>query len=394
VKEVKDISQYNYHLPEGRIAKHPLPNREDAKLLLWNRGTISHHTFGEAPQLIPEDTLLVFNDTKVISARLIFHKSTGAQIEVFLLHPELPTRDIAESMTLNESTTWQCMVGNKKKWKEGDLTKKIGRHELSAYWHDRSSNLVTFCWTGDNTFADIVNQSGETPLPPYLRRKPIEEDTERYQTVYSRYDGAVAAPTAGLHFTKKILEHIQSRAIGLEYLTLHVSAGTFKPVEAEDFRDHDMHSEQIVIKKSSIERLLSHPDKIIAVGTTSLRILESLYWFAVKLMHNPDSSFSISKTYPYEMEAKLTYSEALEQVLDYFIRHGISEIHGETEIYIYPGYQIRSVSGLFTNFHLPKSTLLLLISSLVNGRWKEIYDEALRQDYRFLSYGDSSLLLR
>jgi S-adenosylmethionine:tRNA ribosyltransferase-isomerase len=389
-----NIENYNYTLPEEKIAKHPLSKRDASKLLFWDRGDISHQQFQNTPELIAENSLLVFNDTKVISARLLFQKSSGARIELFLLNPEHPTRDIQESMALKETTVWQCMVGNKKKWKEGTLIKGVGDATLKASYHDSTNNLVRFTWTGNDSFADIVNKSGETPLPPYLKRKPVSEDSERYQTVYSRNDGAVAAPTAGLHFTKEIIRQFQHKNVRQEYLTLHVSAGTFKPVEASDFRDHDMHREQIVLHRKSIENLIARHDQIIAVGTTSLRILESIYWFGALLKKNAGAPFSISKELPYQLKTEISYPDALKEVSNHFDRNHLAELHGETEIFIYPGYRIRSAKGLFTNFHLPKSTLLLLISVFVNGDWKRIYDEALCQNYRFLSYGDSSLLLR
>jgi S-adenosylmethionine:tRNA ribosyltransferase-isomerase len=389
-----DIEKYNYTLPEEKIAKYPLADRASSKLLLWNRGIISHHLFHQAPNLIPGKTLLVFNDTRVISARLLFEKSTGAQIEIFLLHPEFPTRDIQKSMTLKHTTTWLCMIGNKKKWKDGFLKKKIGLTTLTATLNDKDKNLVRFDWTGEDTFAEIVNASGETPLPPYLKRKPVKDDTERYQTIYSKNNGAVAAPTAGLHFTDEIIQKFHELDIPAEYLTLHVSAGTFKPVEAGDFREHDMHREQILINTASIEQLLRYHQNIIAVGTTSLRILESLYWFGALLNANPDAVFTIGKDLPYKNASAITFEDALKKVLEYCNRHHLSELQGETEIYIYPGYKLRTAIGLFTNFHLPKSTLLLLISVFTNGDWKNIYNEALGNNYRFLSYGDSSLLLR
>lgn len=390
------IEEYNYDLPEGRIAKHPLQDRAQSKLLVWNHGKIMHSTFAKAPESIPNDSTLVFNDTKVIAARLLFRKSTGAQIEIFLLHPELPTRDISTSMTLQKSSVWLCMIGNKKKWKDGTLTLKLGENSITASYHNRDENLVHFEWTGGATFADIINQAGETPLPPYLKRKPVEEDSHRYQTVYSKNDGAVAAPTAGLHFTNDILTAIKQKGIALEYLTLHVSAGTFKPVEASDYRDHDMHCEQILVTKQTLENLKNQSKSLIAVGTTSLRILESLYWYGCLLAQNPDAPFFISKTLPYENSIKkdLNFHESLDEIIALMERKNLSEIHGETEIFIYPGYQIRTARGLFTNFHLPKSTLLLLISAFVGDGWKDIYKEALANNYRFLSYGDSSLLLR
>jgi len=391
-----NIENYNYNLPEKRIAKYPLRERARSKLLLWKNGEISHHIFESAASLIPPNSLLVFNDTRVIAARIIFRKPTGALIEIFLLHPELPTRDISESMMLHRSSVWLCMIGNKKKWKDGDLKNTIRGVTITASYYNRDENLIKFEWTGSDTFSEIIEKIGATPLPPYLKRKPVADDAARYQTIYSKNNGAVAAPTAGLHFTNNILDQFKAKNISREYLTLHVSAGTFKPVEAADYREHTMHCEQIIIKKESILNILQHKDKLIAVGTTSLRILESLYWYGVLLSGDSNSTFFIHKNLPYDstLPQDLSFEDSLKQIVKYMVEKSISELHGETEIFIYPGYKIRTAHGLFTNFHLPKSTLLLLISSFIGKGWKELYKEALEKDYRFLSYGDSSLLLR
>ena len=391
-----NIEQYNYSLPEEQIAKFPLKERDQSKLLVWKNGSISHRKFEDAPGLIPENSLLVFNDTRVIAARLHFEKTTGAQIELFLLHPELPTRDIAASMALEKSAVWFCLIGNKKKWKTGNLTLHIGDLIVTATYYNRDENLIRFEWPSGITFAEIVNKTGETPLPPYLKRKPVENDAERYQTIYSRNDGAVAAPTAGLHFTESILNQIKARNINLEYLTLHVSAGTFKPVDVMDYRDHPMHCEQIIIKKESIQNLFSHGHNLIAVGTTSLRILESLYWYGAMLSRDVKTPFHITKNMPYESPwaKNISFTESLKNILNMMDSENSDEIHGETEIFIYPGYEIRTAKGIFTNFHLPKSTLLLLVSTFTGQAWKEIYQAALSNNYRFLSYGDSSLILR
>ncbi len=389
-----DIERYNYSLPEEKIAKFPLAQRDRSKLLLWKNGNISHYFFYEAPALLPQGSLLVFNDTRVIAARLIFQKSTGASIEIFLLHPEKPTRDIAESMSLRQESEWSCLIGNKRRWKDGILELQCGEQILCASWADRERNMVRFEWGGGLTFADIINRAGVTPLPPYLKRKARKEDVIRYQTVYSRQDGAVAAPTAGLHFTNNLLDEIRKRAIQTEYVTLHVSAGTFKPVEVADYRNHAMHREQIVIRRKSIESLIQYADNIIAVGTTSLRILESLYWHGVQLTKDFNTPFFISKNSPYEEKSDLSFSDAMKTLHKFMSDNDLEALHGETEIFIYPGYRIRSAKGLFTNFHLPKSTLLLLVAAFTGDDWKNIYDEALKHGYRFLSYGDSSLLLR
>ena len=391
-----NIENYNYNLPEERIAKYPLKERTKSNLLLWKKGDISHHIFENAASLIPSNSMLVFNDTRVIAARLIFHKPTGAAIEIFLLHPELPTRDISESMALQNSSVWFCMIGNKKKWKDGDLIITLGEVTINASFFNRDKDLIKLEWTGGDTFSELIDKIGETPLPPYLKRKPVDDDSVRYQTVYSKNDGAVAAPTAGLHFTDDILEQLKAKKIEHEYLTLHVSAGTFKPVEAVDYRQHTMHREQIIIKKESILNLLKHKNNLIAVGTTSLRMLESLYWYGVILSRNPNSKFFIDKALPYDstLPKDLSFEDSLCHIVAFMKQNKLSELHGETEIFIYPGYKIRTALGLFTNLHLPKSTLLLLISSFVGEEWKKIYQEALLRNYRFLSYGDSSLLLR
>jgi S-adenosylmethionine:tRNA ribosyltransferase-isomerase len=388
------IESYDYLLPDEKIARFPLAKREESKLLVWKNGAISHHVFREAPDQLPPDSMLVFNDTRVIAARLQFKKDTGAAIEVFLLHPELPTRDIATSMTLKQEVTWQCLIGNKKRWKNGVLSKKIGGITISATWHNRENDTVKIEWDTDETFAEVIDHAGVTPLPPYLKRQAQPADAANYQTVYSTHHGAVAAPTAGLHFTNELLEQFKKQGIRSEYLTLHVSAGTFRPVEKEDFRQHEMHVEQLVVKKEAIENIYNHHGNLIGVGTTSLRILESIYWFGVLLNRNPNVDFLISQTLPYEINSKLSFKQSLEIVLEYLGKNNLTDLHGETGIFIYPPYQIRSVHGLFTNYHLPKSTLLLLIAAFTDNDWKTIYEAALMENYRFLSYGDSSLLLR
>lgn len=389
-----NIEHYNYHLPEENIARFPLKDRDASRLLLWDCGNMTHHRFKDVPRLLPEKSLLVFNDTKVIAARLPFKKDSGAAIEIFLLHPEQPTRDVAESMTLTGKSVWACLIGNKKKWKAGTVTCRMNGVEIEATYTNRDNNLIELSWQ-KGTFADIINKVGETPLPPYLHRKANKDDQERYQTVYSKHNGAVAAPTAGLHFTPALLNELAKKEIQKTYLTLHVSAGTFKPVEVDDYRQHAMHCEQIVVGQKSIASLIDNSERIIAVGTTSLRTLESLYWYGILLKSNPDQPFFISKTLPYQHPShSLTFKESMEVILQTMKAKKWSEIHGESEIFIYPGYEIKSVKGIFTNFHLPKSTLLLLVSAFVGQAWKNIYQQALDHNYRFLSYGDSSLLLR
>lgn len=394
------LSDYNFELPEEKIAKHPLEKRENSKLLFYKNQTIEHHLFKDIAQLIPENAILIFNNTKVIPARIFFYKPTGALIEIFLLKP-LDPLPVHMAMQEKKSCTWLCMIGNLKKWKDPDViireipikTKKV---VLSAELKDRNLGKIVFSWNDNEvTFAEILENAGEVPLPPYLNRKPTKEDKPRYQTVYSKFEGAVAAPTAGLHFTNDILDDLEVKNIKKEYLTLHVSAGTFQPVKEENVINHPMHTEVMIVRKETIINLLDKDKKVIAVGTTSMRTLESLYWYGVKLHLNKISEFKIGKLDPYQYSNELLPSkiEALESILKLMEINNLEELHGSTEIFIIPGYQFRICEALITNFHLPKSTLILLIAAFVGEDWKKIYKEALASDYRFLSYGDSSLLL-
>jgi len=392
------LSDYQYLLPEEKIAKFPLEKRDASKLLHFESGIISHHRFLELPDLLPANTLMIFNNTKVIPARLIFQRNTGAKIEIFLLKPLLPSPVITEVMAASGSVTWETMIGNLKKWKEGEILQgkvEIEGQEfvLEAILEDREQRTVRFRWVGDIPFVSLVEAGGEVPLPPYLNRKAVQEDKPRYQTVYSQKEGAVAAPTAGLHFTDEILARISQKGVKHDYLTLHVGAGTFQPIKEEDVVQHPMHSEQVVIHQDNIRSLLTHEGNIVAVGTTSMRSLESLYWYGVKLLEDKESVFSISKLYPYEEHGELpTLKESLQTVLDWMVKNRHQEITGQTEIMIMPGYRFRVCNGLVTNFHQPGSTLILLVAAFTNNRWREIYEEALSTDYRFLSYGDSNLL--
>jgi len=392
------LSDYKYLLPEEKIAKFPLEKRDASKLLHFENGTISHHRFLELPDLLPANTLMIFNNTKVIPARLIIQRNTGAKIEIFLLKPLLPSPVINEVMAASGSVTWETMIGNLKKWKEGEILQgkvEIEGQEfvLEAILEDREQRTVRFRWVGDIPFVSLVEAGGEVPLPPYLNRKAVQEDKPRYQTVYSQKEGAVAAPTAGLHFTDEILARISQKGVKHDYLTLHVGAGTFQPIKEEDVVQHPMHSEQVVIHQDNIRSLLTHEGNIVAVGTTSMRSLESLYWYGVKLLEDKESVFSISKLYPYEEHGELpTLKESLQTVLDWMVKNRHQEITGQTEIMIMPGYRFRVCNGLVTNFHQPGSTLILLVAAFTNKRWREIYEEALSTDYRFLSYGDSNLL--
>lgn len=394
------IKEYDYDLPNERIAKYPLEQRDSSKLLHYNGGEISVHTFGDVANLLPENTFLVFNNTKVIPARLFFQRETGAIIEVFILHPVAPTTVIAQIMELTEPCTWACMIGNKKKWKGEILRKTLPNgYDILAELIDSEQNLVRFSWKSANknetvSFAEIVKLYGQIPLPPYLNREAEEVDTETYQTVYSKHDGAVAAPTAGLHFTENVFNNLNVRGVKHDFLTLHVGAGTFQPVKVENAIEHTMHNEQLVFSRAFIENLIKNSAFIIPVGTTSMRSLESLYWFGVKLSEG-NSTFFIEKLFPYQFENKQLPSleAALDTILNYMEKEQIKTLIGETEIFIFPSYQFRICRGIITNFHQPKSTLLLLISALIGDNWKRVYNFALENDFRFLSYGDSSLLL-
>ena len=394
-----DLKAYEYTLPEERIAKFPLEKRDSSKLLEYKRGTIHHRHFFDLPDLLDADSLLVYNNTKVIPARLIFQRQTGARIEVFLLHPTAPSRIMSEIMTSKKPVIWETMIGNLKKWKEEEILQGIIQIDakeviLNARLVSKELMQVEFSWNdAEIAFVDLVEACGETPLPPYLNRKAEENDKSRYQTVYSEKEGAVAAPTAGLHFTDEVFAALRKKGIQEAALTLHVSAGTFQPIKVQTVEEHPMHSEQLEIKRETIEKLLSHSEKIVAVGTTSVRTLESMYWYGVQLIENRGNQFEIEKLAPY---AKRAYSpnrkEALQAILKELDKSGSDALFGTTSIFIFPGYKFQLVDGLITNFHQPGSTLVLLIAALVGADWKKIYQEALDSDYRFLSYGDSSLL--
>lgn len=394
-----DLKAYEYTLPEEKIAKFPLAKRDASKLLHYKDGEISHLNFSSIPDLLPADTLLVYNDTKVIPARLIFQRQTGARIEIFLLQPISPTTVIPEIMLAKFPVIWETMIGNSKKWKDGEILKgqipfNEGTITLQAKLIDRETRQVEFSW--DNpavAFVDVVEASGEVPLPPYLNRKPEKEDKLRYQTVYSEKEGAVAAPTAGLHFTPEIFEKLRAKGIKEAQVTLHVSAGTFQPIKASQVTEHPMHSEQIHINRETIELILSHLGNVVTVGTTSVRTLESLYWYGVKLLEGKGDDLKIEKLFPYENRKNLpTATESYSAILDLMNEKSLETLMGTTEIFIFPGYEYKIVKGLITNFHQPGSTLILLIATILGEDWKRVYAEALANDYRFLSYGDSSLL--
>jgi S-adenosylmethionine:tRNA ribosyltransferase-isomerase len=388
-----NINDFTYDLPADRIALYPLDKRDQSKLLVYHKGEIMHEQFRSLADFLPASTMLFFNDTKVIPARLHFAKETGASIEVFLLHPVTPSSLLAEAMQAHEKCTWKCTIGNLKRWKGDVLYKLLGDATLEARLVNREDGIVEFRWNQGISFAEIITRSGETPLPPYLKRKPESTDRDRYQTVYAHYEGAVAAPTAGLHFTDEVLQSLRSKGIQTDYLTLHVSAGTFQPVKVQNAVEHPMHTEQVLIRKSNLDNLLKDTF-VVPVGTTSMRTLESLYWYGVKLKEDPDAIFTINQHDPYQSYTSLpTRQEAFKYIAAYMDRKNLDILTGETSIYIMPGYTFRVCQGLVTNFHQPGSTLILLVAALVGDHWKNIYQQALENDYRFLSYGDSSLLL-
>lgn len=388
------LEGYTYHLPEDRIASHPAEPRDASKLLVYDRGGVTHTHFRSLPNFVPANTLLVFNDTKVIPARLYFRRDTGGLIEIFLLQPQ-SNESVHEAMRQTAQCTWQCMIGNKKRWKQGEIMQASANGiAVSATLTDPGQNLVHFAWQPAETpFAEILPHLGEIPLPPYLNRKTTEKDAEHYQTVYSRHEGAVAAPTAGLHFTDGVLDSLRAKGIDRAFVTLHVGAGTFQPIKAENVLQHPMHTEQMVFTKNSIQKFAQTPAAIFAVGTTSMRSLESLYWYGVKLL-NGQTRFFIEKLYPYQRHSPLpTAAAAFRAVHDFMESQNLDELAGETQIMIVPGYGFRVCKGLITNYHQPGSTLILLVAAFLGADWRRVYRAALENDYRFLSYGDSSLLM-
>ncbi|MBQ7419772.1 MAG: S-adenosylmethionine:tRNA ribosyltransferase-isomerase [Prevotella sp.] len=400
-KEIQ-IRDYNYALPDERIAKFPMAERDHSKLLIYKSGEVGEDVFYNLPQYLPSKALMVFNNTKVIQARLHFHKDTGALIEVFLLEPAVPA-DYEQMFQTRGECTWLCLVGNLKKWKEGALIRKleIRNEELeikaSRLGEQGTSQMIHFEWNGDVPFADIIDVIGELPIPPYLNRETQESDKTTYQTVYSKIKGSVAAPTAGLHFTERVLADLDAHGIEREELTLHVGAGTFRPVKSEAIAGHEMHTEYIAVRRHTLERLIAHDARAIAVGTTSVRTLESLYYMGLKVMVNPDiteEELHVNQWEPYDGRGeKEDVRVVLQALIDWMDRHALTTLHSSTQIIIAPGYRYHIVKMLVTNFHQPQSTLLLLVSAFVNGDWRRIYDYALAHDFRFLSYGDSSLLI-
>ena len=395
------ISDYNYPLPDERIAKFPIAQRDHSKLLVYRKGEVSQDVFYNLPEYLPKGALMVFNNTKVIQARMHFRKDTGALIEVFLLEPAEPS-DYELMFQTSERCAWYCLVGNLKKWKEGTLRRTIDvkgqQIEVSCTRGPihGTSHRIDFEWTGGVSFAEIIDAMGELPIPPYLNRETQESDKTTYQTVYSKIKGSVAAPTAGLHFTPEVLAAVDAHGIEREELTLHVGAGTFKPVKSEEIEGHEMHTEYISVRRDTIRKLIAHDGCAIAVGTTSVRTLESLYYMGLKVMQNPDASeddLHVNQWEPYDAATSVSTVESLTALGVWMDVHSLDVLHSSTQIIIAPGYNYHIVKMLVTNFHQPQSTLLLLVSAFVKGDWHKIYDYALENDFRFLSYGDSSLLI-
>lgn len=420
-KHIK-ISDYNYDLPDERIAKFPIAQRDHSKLLVYKHGEVSDDVFHHLPTYLPQGALMIFNNTKVIQARLHFRKETGALIEVFLMEPAEPT-DYELMFQTTGHCSWLCMIGNLKKWKEGCLKRdfEIKGHKLTLSATMRRGDAlgseaqkmvakgggtnywVDFDWDNDKvSFAEILEAVGELPIPPYLNRKTEESDKTTYQTVYSKIKGSVAAPTAGLHFTDAVLKDLDAHGIDREEVTLHVGAGTFKPVKSLEIEGHQMHTEYIVVHRRSLEKLIKHECRVIAVGTTSVRTIESLYYMGVHLLKHPEANeedLHVKQWDPYELSEDgnlvdgITPMQAIQAIIDYLDRNGLEALHSSTQIIIAPGYQYKIVKMLVTNFHQPQSTLLLLVSAFLKGDWRKVYDYALSHDFRFLSYGDSSLLI-
>lgn len=399
------IKDFTYLLPEERIAKYPLPQRDASKLLIYRNGTIEEDVYANIAHHLPEKSFLVFNNTKVVEARLLFEKNTGGKIEIFCLEPHDQYSDITTAMLQKEKVWWKCLVGGAKKWKEGALHMEIERPGnvpllLTANKSEQLNEayIIEFSWNDSNmSFAELLHLAGNIPLPPYLNRAVEANDKERYQTVYAMHDGSVAAPTAGLHFTQQLFESLKQKNIQHAFVTLHVGAGTFKPVKSDTMETHEMHAEFIDVHSSLIAQLIDHiDDPIIPVGTTSLRTLESLFWLGAKTMLDPSiqpEALHLSQWEPYEWAADhISAKDALSALLQWMQRHQMERLITKTQIIIAPGYRFRIIRALVTNFHQPQSTLLLLVAAIVGETWRKIYSYALENNFRFLSYGDGSLL--
>lgn len=407
IKDVQNISieDYNYTLPDGRIAKYPLGERDASKLLVLNNDRIFSSHFKNIGEFLPKDSLLIFNETKVVRARLQFVKESGAAIEIFCLEPITDNGDYQLAFSSASPSRWKCLVGNSRRWKDETLCRDVtpvASQNVTLYAERIEKNdnysVIEFSWEPSYlSFAEILESAGEIPLPPYLHREAEESDRERYQTVFAKHEGSVAAPTAGLHFTNNLINDLKVNGISFEEVTLHVGAGTFRPVSSETIGEHEMHSETIVVRKSCIESLIKNCDKtIIPVGTTSMRTIESLYWIGLMLLEegSEERSLHLEQWFPYkERESLPSAEESLSAILEYLKKHEMNELHASTALMIAPSCKINIAKALITNFHQPKSTLLLLVSALIGDKWKEAYQYALDNDFRFLSYGDSCLFL-
>ncbi len=398
IENIKNISikDFDYELPDNKIAKYPLKERDTSKLLIYKDNKIQQDSFKNISEYLPGNSLLVYNNTKVIYARLHFKKVTGANIEIFCLEPHHP-KEYNLVFQQTKSCTWKCIVGNLKKWKQGILEKEITvDNKKISLKAERLQNtdelLINFSWDKDVSFGSVLEANGEIPIPPYLNRESEENDKETYQTIYSKYKGSVAAPTAGLHFTNNVFEKLKTKNIKTDNVTLHVGAGTFKPVKSEKIGQHEMHFEHFTVNKSLILNLQKYTGKTFPVGTTTVRTIESLYYIAYKIKHNIPDYFTINQWDAYSFQQDLTSGDALNILIDYMQKNNLDHIEAKTQIMITPSYSFKFINGLITNFHQPKSTLLLLISAVVGNNWKAIYKYALENDFRFLSYGDSSLL--
>lgn len=397
------IEQFSYELPEERIAKFPAKNRSSSKLLYYDKDrTITTGIYQQLPQHIPAGTLMVFNNTRVVQARLEFYNHNGARIEVFCLEPHSEIKDLSIAMATKGSVEWRCMIGNNKKWKTGSLEAKseqgISLH-IERIESLESTFVVRFTWDNETlSFSEILESFGKTPLPPYIKRKAEEKDKQTYQTVYAQFDGSVAAPTAGLHFTPELLQELRDKGVDQAFVTLHVGAGTFKPVSSDTMDGHEMHFEMIRVERAAIEQVIAHLNKlIISVGTTSTRTLESLYWMGVKAIAKPNASLAELEVHQwdaYELPQTIEAREALEALITKMDEEGKTEVLSRTQLIIAPGYTYRIIDGLATNFHQPKSTLILLVAALIGDDWRKVYQRALDEDFRFLSYGDGSLLMK
>ncbi|MCC6721004.1 MAG: S-adenosylmethionine:tRNA ribosyltransferase-isomerase [Bacteroidia bacterium] len=392
IRKIK-ISDFNFAFTDELIAQQPLINRDESKLLHYKNSIIHHRIFKEFPELLNSNSQIILNNAKVISARLFFYRDSGSKIEILLLEPHNSFNSLETALSNSQKSMWKCMIGNLKKWKKNEILKsKVGKIAVSAKLLDNINQTVEFTWDNNVSFSEIIELSGTTPLPPYIKREANENDKKTYQTIFAKNIGAVAAPTAGLHFTENILDKIKDKKIDIAEVTLYVSAGTFLPVKAEFPIDHSMHSEMISVSKNTISNLINNKYRV-AIGTTSLRTLESLYWIGVKILKCEENPFYIEKLYPYNFyKLPISWNESMSEIINYLEKNSIDTVNAKTEIMIMPGYNFSSVNSLLTNFHYPNSTLVMLIAAFIGDNWHNLYHKAIENSYRFLSYGDCCLL--